>query len=267
MRPGHARWFDASRRSIFLGGGCIVLAAFEAYFNSFSVPFIFDDAASIAQNSTIRHLSQLGNVLSGPPWGALTVNGRPLLNLTLALNYALGGLAVGGYHGVNLAIHILAGLTLFGIVRRTLQQARLAGRFGEAALPLALCVALIWTLHPLQTEAVTYVVQRAESQMGLLYLLTLYAFIRGAASARPEKWYALSVLCCALGMMAKEVMVSAPLMVLLYDRTFVAGSFGRAWRERWRWYGGLAATWLVLGWLMLGPGSRGEAGAFAAHIT
>jgi tetratricopeptide (TPR) repeat protein len=267
MTPGRPRWFAAPCQSTLLGGGCIVLAVLAAYFNSFSVPFIFDDGPSIVKNSTIRHLSQLGDVLAGPPWDSLTVNGRPLLNLTLALNYAFGGLAVGGYHGVNLAIHALAGLTLFGVVRRTLRQTRLAASFGEASLPLALCVALLWTLHPLQTEAVTYVVQRAESQVGLLYLLTLYTFIRGAASARPWRWHALSLLCCTLGMMAKEVMVSAPLMVFLYDRTFIAGSFARAWRERWRLYVGLGGTWLVLGWLMLGPGSRREAGAFDAHTV
>ena len=252
---------------IFLAGAGIAIAAGLAYFNSFSVPFIFDDGAAIVQNPTIRHLSRLGEVLAGPPWASLTVNGRPLLNLTLALNYAFGGLDVGGYHGVNLAIHILAGLTLFGVVRRTLRQPCLADRFGSAALPLAFCVALLWTLHPIQTEAVTYIVQRAESQMGLLYLLTLYSFIRGNSSSRPGRWYALSLFFCALGMTAKEVMISAPVMVLLYDRTFVAGTFGRAWRERWRWYSGLACTWLILGWLMLGPGSRGEAGAFVVGTS
>ncbi len=262
--PGRARWFDAPCWPSLLAGGSIVLAVMAAYFNSLSVPFIFDDGASIVQNPTIRNLSHLGTVLSGPPWGSLTVNGRPLLNLSLALNYAFGGLGVGGYHVVNLVIHALAGLTLFGVVRRTLRQPRLVARFGQDSLPLALCVALIWTLHPLQTEAVTYVVQRAESQMGLLYLLTIYVFIRGAASSRPWRWYAFSLLFCGLGMMAKEVMVSAPLIVLLYDRTFIAGSFARAWRERGRLYAGLGGTWLVLGWLMLGSGSRGEAGAFDA---
>ena len=79
------------------------------------------------------------------------------------------------YHAGNLLIHLLAALTLFGIVRRTLLLPALRDRFGGASTGLAAAAALIWALHPLQTESVTYIVQRAESLMGLCYLLTLYA--------------------------------------------------------------------------------------------
>ena len=123
-------------------------------------------------------------------------------------------------------------------------------RFGGAATPLALAIALLWAVHPLQTESVTYIVQRAESLVGLFYLLTLYCFIRGAGgSARPVCWYAGSALACLLGMASKEVMVSAPLIVLLYDRAFLAGSFREAWRRRWGLYlalAGIGCCWA--GW-------------------
>ena len=171
--------FSASRWAILLAGSLVVFAALAAYHNSFSVPFIFDDIQSIPENPAIRRLWPPGPVLSLPQDGGLTVSGRPLLNLSLAINYAVGGLTVRSYHALNLAIHVFSGLTLFGIMRRTLLQPALRPRFGSAALPLALAVALLWTLHPLQTEAVTYVVQRAESLMGLFYLLTLYCSIRG----------------------------------------------------------------------------------------
>jgi len=215
--------------------------------SSFSVPLLFDDFVAVTENQSIRHLWPIGRVLFS---SSSTTVGRPLLNLTLALNYAFGGTAVRGYHAVNLGIHLLAGLTLLGIVRRTLSLPKLSERFGEAALPLALSVALLWTLHPVQTVAVTYISQRAESLMGLWYLLTLYCFIRGAASPVSRAWYACSILACALGMATKEVMVTAPCLVLLYDRTFVGGAFKLAWRQRWRFYGGLGATWLLLAWLM-----------------
>ena len=65
-------------------------------------------------------------------------------------------------------------------------------RFGDAATPLALAVAILWAVHPLQTSAVTYVVQRAESLMGLFYLLTLYGFVRGVDAPRPVRWHATS---------------------------------------------------------------------------
>jgi Tfp pilus assembly protein PilF len=142
----------------------------------------------------------------------------------------------------------------------------------EAALQsnatlLALAIALLWTLHPLQTESVTYVVQRTESLMGLCYLLTLYAFVRGAESPRPNRWYALTIAACLAGMASKEVMVSAPLLVLLYDRTFVSGSLREAWRRRRGLYAGLAATWLVLAWLVIATGSRGGTAGFGAGVA
>jgi tetratricopeptide (TPR) repeat protein len=275
------------RRGELLAGAFIVLAALAAYHNSFSGPFIYDDPASIAKNLTIRHLWPVWKVLSPPR--NLTVGGRPLLNFSLALNYALSGDAVWSYHVLNLVIHVLAGLVLFGLVRRTLLQPVLRGRFGAVALPLALVVALLWTVHPLQTESVTYIIQRAESLMGLLYLLTLYCFVRGADAAgegrgakgerpegtalalgsqlstlSPKLWFAASGISCFLGMASKEVMVSAPLMVLLYDRTFVSGSFRAAWRQRRGFYLGLASTWLLLGYLVVTTGSRGGTAGFGS---
>ena len=221
----------------------IVLAVLAAYRNSFSGPFIFDDIASIVDNPTIRRLWPVSVPLWPPFSGGQTVGGRPILNLSLAVNYAWGGADVRGYHAVNLGIHILAALTLFGLVRRTLERAKLAdGRAAcpGRALPTALVVALLWALHPLQTESVTYIIQRAESLMGLFYLLTLYCFVRftergssfvplRGTSADEEAggvvWAWLSVVCCLLGMATKEVMVSAPVIVFLYDRTFVSGTF------------------------------------------
>ncbi|HXA14671.1 MAG TPA: hypothetical protein VNW23_06045, partial [Opitutaceae bacterium] len=164
------------RWRVLLAGGCIVLAAFAAYHNSFSGPFVFDDLGSIPDNPTIRHFRPVWPVLS-PSTPGVGVSGRPLLNLSFALNYAISGLNVWSYHALNLAVHILGGLVLFGVVRRTLL--RLGGKFEAGALPLALLAALIWTVHPVQTASVTYISQRAESLMGLCYLLTLYCFIRG----------------------------------------------------------------------------------------
>ena len=225
----------------------VVAAGLLAYHNSFTGPFIYDDILSITDNPTIRRLWPIWQPLSPPHRGGLTVESRPLINLSLAINYALGGQKVWGYHAVNLSIHILAGLTLLGVVRRTLLQPRLRERFGAAANGLALAIALLWTVHPLQTESVTYVIQRAESMMGLFYLLTLYCFIRGAESSRPDYWYGLCVGACALGMACKEVMASAPLMVMLYDRIFVSGSCREAWRRRRPLYLALAGTWVLLG--------------------
>ena len=94
-----------------------------------------------------------------------------------------------GYHLVNLLIHITAALLLFGIVRRTLDLPQFRVRYEHRGIWLALTVALIWLVHPLQTESVTYLVQRAESLMGMLYLLTMYCAIRGFTSEKGTFWY------------------------------------------------------------------------------
>jgi protein O-mannosyl-transferase len=249
-----------------LGVGIIVFAALAVYHNSFAVPFLFDDLSAIVRNTTIRHLWPVWRLLS-PPREGLTVSGRPVINISLAINYALGGLHVRGYHIFNLTVHILAALVLYGIVRRTLLSERLRPRFGSAAEWLALTTALLWTVHPLQTEAVTYIVQRAESLMGLFYLLTLYCFIRGTGPSASKIWFMAAVATCTLGMASKEVMMSAPLIVLLYDRTFVAGTFREAWRQRRPLYLGLASTWLVLGYLVASTGIIGHQGGLGADET
>jgi tetratricopeptide (TPR) repeat protein len=218
-----------------------------------------DDVPSIASNQTLRHL---GSALFPPV--ASTEGGRTVLNLSLAVNYAISGTSVWSYHAANLAIHILAGLTLFGILRRTLER-----RAAASASSVAFLIALLWTLHPLQTESVTYVIQRAESLMGLFYLLTLYCFIRGAELGGPRgrMWYALCVSACLLGMATKEVMASAPLVALLYDRTFLAGTFRGAWKLRWPVYCGMACTWVALLLLVLSTHGRGGSAGFGSGLS
>ncbi len=278
-----------------LAAGLIVLATAAAFSSSFAGSLVFDDESSISKNPTIRQLWPIWPTLCPPRHGE-TVTGRPLLNLSLAINFAISGDKVWSYHAANLAIHILAALLLFGVLRQTFLLPVMRDRWGAAALPLASVIALLWAVHPLQTESVTYTVQRAESLVALFYLLTLYCFIRGASvegsgvrgqglrkfsvfsfqfrrihpssSILPSvAWYAGSVSMCLLGMATKEVMVSAPLIVLLYDRTFCAGSFREAWRRRYGLYLCLAATWLLLGWLVISTGNRGGSAGFGVRMS
>ncbi len=244
----------------------IVAAGLAAYSNSFDGPFIFDDEPSILLNSTIRQLWPIGPVLS-PPGDGRTVQGRPVVNLSLAVNWAIGQDKVQSYHILNLAIHLAAGLVLFGVVRRTLRQPCLRARFARADTGIALAAALIWTVHPLQTESVTYIVQRAESIMGLFYLLTLYGVIRGAGSARATAWYVLSFIACLLGMASKEMVATAPLVVLLYDRTFLSGTFKGALQRRWPLYAALTCIWGLLAYLLGGSGDRGGTAGFGLSVT
>ena len=140
--PAAPRWLPAA----------IAAAGFAAYANSLSVPFHLDDVTWIQRNDEIRSLTD--------PARLLGATSRPILKLTLAMNYAVGGLDPRGFHAVNVVIHVLAALTLYGIVRRTLRSAGFRDRLGDAGPWLAAAIALLCMLHPLQTQAVTYVVQR-----------------------------------------------------------------------------------------------------------
>jgi tetratricopeptide (TPR) repeat protein len=241
-----------------LAGALIVAAGTAAWSNSFGGPFIFDDLGALRDNPTIRHFPAWENFAPPHP---NSLSRRPIVNLAFAINRAISGPGVRGYHVGNLLVHLLAALTLFGVVRRTLLLPSLRERFGSAATGLATAVSLIWTIHPLLTDAVTYLTQRTELLMGLFLLLTLYCAIRGASGAHPRRWYTAAVAACALGMGSKEVMAVAPIIVLLYDRCFLSGSFHGALRCRLRLYLGLAATWAILLALLIAYPWGGGTGA------
>lgn len=229
------------------------LALLAAYHGTFRVPFLMDDDSSIARNPSIRSFS---TALFPPGDSGRTVSGRPLLNLTFAVNYHLGGLELPGYHAGNLMILFASALLLAGFVRRTLQLPSLAPALGAQAEWTGWSAAALWALHPLQTGAVTYIAQRAELLVGLCYLATCYSFVRAVAE-KGRLWPILTFAACLAGMTAKEVMATAPIMLLLFDRAFAAGSFANAWRARGRLHLSLAATWLVLGALVVASGGRG----------
>ena len=240
----------------------LVLATFAAYGWSMGGAFLYDDGDSIPGNPSIRSLA---TALSPPP--GVTVSGRPVLNLSFALNHALSGDAVWSYHLLNVALHAAAALLLFGIVRRTFAAVVGGWRDPGECAGAAFAAALLWALHPLQVESVAYVVQRAESLMGLFLLLALYAFIRRSeAGPRAGVWAAVSVAACLLGMGCKEVMATAPLLILLYDRAFVAGSLRGAWGRSRLLYSAYAVCWMPLAWLVAHTGGRGGSAGFGSGV-
>ena len=259
-RPAQAR---DPRRALALCAVAIGVAVGCAYLGSLGGAFLFDDIDSVPGNPTLRHLFD-----ALFPRGGATVTGRPVLNVSLALNYALGGVNPWGYHAVSIAIHVAASLVLFGIVRRTLAMPAAGALSPARALAIAFASSLLWALHPLQTESVAYVIQRAESLMGFLYLLTLYAFIRHAEGGpRKALWSGVAFLSCLLGVGTKESMATAPLLVLLYDRCFVSGSFGESWRRHRSVLVGLMASWIPLALLVAGTGGRSGTAGFGAGVS
>ncbi len=229
--------------SLLLVLGCIL-----AYSNTLDSPFILDDDWNISKNQCVRDIS-IHNLFVGCP--DTGISGRPLATLTFGLNFWISGEQTWSYHLLNLIIHILSTLTLFGICTLTFSSKAMDNFFGRDALILAFFCAAIWSLHPMQTQAVTYITQRLESMMGLCFLTAFYFAIRGWQSKKKNYWHALSIFFVLLGVGAKEVIVAAPLIFLVYDYLFVHHNFKTALKRSPLLYCGLMLSWVVLGLLVM----------------
>ena len=251
----------------------LIVAACAVYGPSLNAPFTFDDEASIVENKSIKQLWPLIDDAQHPgPLNLRTQNptaGRPLVNLSFALNYEFENLSPLGYRAFNLILHILSTLLMFAIVRRLLRLDFFARRFDDASSPLAFMAALLWMVHPLQTDSVMYVTQRTELSVGFFYLATLYCSLRywdSATIGNLVRWLLLATLSCFAGMACKEVMVTAPVVVLLFERTFIASTFRRAWIRSWPLYLGLFASWgllVALNW----NGPRSNSAGFHLELS
>lgn len=236
MNPTARQFFTRILQNKYFWMAAIAAAGLAAYWNSFEGAFLFDD-------------DMIPEKLIAPAKDylvALVSFGRRLyLFLTFAANREINGARPFGWHVVNLAIHLAAGLTLFGICRRTF--ARHSSQFLQVQqAALAGIIAVLFVVHPLQTESVTFIWQRAESMMGLLFLLAMYAIIRGYDSPRRWVWYALALLTCDLALETKPHMATAPAIFLLYDYAYLSGSLKELWRRN-RWlHVSIAVLWIVV---------------------
>lgn len=191
----------------------IVASIFLVYSNTFRATFHFDDIGSILEDYGIRNLDNLPEILKGS---------RGIARATFALNYALGGLDVAGYHIVNLAIHITNAILVYFLVFLTLNRIEI---LRERAKRIALYTALLFAVHPIQTQAVTYIVQRAEILASMFMLIGLLLFIKGSESAKVYTrvlFYGAVAVSYLLGFYSKEMAITLPAIVFLYDWCFLA---------------------------------------------
>lgn len=258
--PAQAYLREAGPRPKIVALGLVLMVVGAAVFaRGLNAPFVFDDLSGIRDNPNARSLWPISRALGAPD--ETPAYGRPVVALSLALTYAVCGDRPWGYHLFSLAVHLVNGLLVFDLLRLTIlsRAARQPMQPARAAVT-AFVMALLWLIHPLQTEAVTYASQRTELLFCLFLLLTLWAFVRSGPGASRQRWSAVAVGACGLGMASKETMVVAPLLVFLYDRTFVSGSFGRAWRSHGMLHIGLMLTWVMLGALVMLFPRTGSAG-------
>lgn len=260
-----------SRRHVALLA-IILIATVVAFAPALEAPFVFDDVDAISRNPTIENVFPLSTSLAPPP--RVAVSGRPAVNLSLAVNRAMSDAfgvdaaspsATFIYHATNIALHLLCGLLLFGVIRRTALLLSLGQWANENAEPIAFVATAVWLLHPIQTEAVDYTIQRTELLVSLCYLVTLYASIRAwdaTRTGRRTAWLATGVLACLMGVASKEVMVTAPFVVAAYDRIFRVDSWKTLFAQRARvwFYVALLLTLGVLAALIAGGGRSDSVG-------
>ncbi len=210
------------------------LIALSVYFNAISTPFVFDDLESIVSNKSLKVFS----------WREVWRQQRGFGFWTLSWNRAISGLNPPSYHFTNILIHTVAALCLSGIVRRTLTHDLFDERLKRDAEWLAWLSGVIWLVHPLNTESVTYVIQRFESLMGCLALVGLYALARSRRAKFAWPWLLASLLALLLGARTKEAMIAVPVMYVWYDRVFLSSSWRELLRRRGWYYVCVTTMWL-----------------------
>ena len=246
----------ANRFVIVLLAAVLIGITALVYLPSTSGVFLLDDENNIIQNQALRTLVPLS--------AHLMTGMRGLTTLSFAINYHQSGLEVQDYHRVNITIHALAAFFLFGWLSTLMRQILVGnvndqetGEVGSKASALiiqanglAFAVAMIWAVHPLNTQAVTYIVQRAESLAGMFFFLFMWLF-SSSTYTKGRVRIILSIfawLAAVLGLLSKETMVMAVPIAILMDRTFYSESWSSVFtRRKWLW------SALIVPGILLGP--------------
>ena len=218
--------------------GLITAMVLIAYSNTFTASFHFDDNPSIIENATIRRIS-IENI------GALIQGLRPVVYLSIMLNYAVSGLNVVGWHMFNIGTHIINSIFVYFLFLWTLSMPVLGGKYEDRAKRMALFAALLFGVHPVQTEAVTYIISRTELLATCFYLATFLIFIKGARSGKIG--YVVGMFITAvLSMGSKEWAVTLPAVLLVYDLLFIAEGKVQAVLGRWMTYVAVTVPWYIV---------------------
>ncbi len=210
-----------SNKQIGLLALLLVLWTGLIYANTFDVPFYFDDAANIEENSYI-HLQRitLGAVASAGVKSFLST--RPVANISFALNHYFHQDSVAGYHALNILIHSLAGVFVFLFFKATLWTAPGRHKISRPEI-IAFLAAFLWLVHPIQTQTITYVVQRMNSLAALFYIASMYCYVRGRISGEKKliwSWFAGSLFSGFLALGSKEIAATLPFFIFLYEWYF-----------------------------------------------
>lgn len=226
-----SKWFHLG--TVTFLAACVLVV----YSNTFNTTFHFDDTHQIVENYKLRDLKNLPEIIKGQ---------RGVTMATFALNYAAGGLNAAGYHVVNTLIHFINGILVYFLLFSTLRTVSADELWSKK---IAAFSALLFAVHPVQTQAVTYIVQRMESLASLFFLSGLLIFLKAVtASTRTKRviLYACVVLTYFVGFKSKEIAITLPAVIFLYDLYFLSGGKIREVAGRWPLYAVLAAIVVYL---------------------
>ncbi len=228
-----SKWFHLGTAAL------ITILVVIIYSNTYTSTFHFDDRPNIIENYKLRDLSNLPYILKGQ---------RGVTMATFAVNYAIGGHNVVGYHLVNTLIHIVNAILAYFLLYYTFGFLKCDELWSRK---IAAFSALLFAVHPIQTQAVTYIVQRMESLASLFYLVAMLLFIAAVKAGKKEKriaLYAGVVLSYILGFKSKEIAVTLPVVIFLYDLYFINGGGIKGLLPRWPLYTvmGLLALYLTI---------------------
>ena len=196
---------------------------FSIYWNSFDGAWHFDDVPNITDNPHL-HLEKLSwNGIKRALFSNQRDSGtlyRPVSGVSFALNYYFGGLDVFGYHLVNILIHLFTSIFLFLFIYHTLNLPSLKNNDTSKSYTIAILATLLWAINPIQTQAVTYIVQRMASLAGMFYIMGMYLYLKSRTAVKKGDKILFIILCfftylLALG--SKENAVMLPMSLLLYE--------------------------------------------------
>ena len=238
--PGHTETVNSTEgliagrgsRHAFLLLSLLAIVVVLIYTPSLTTPYIFDDINNILENPHIRIPSPSFRNLA---WAAFhsPISSRPVANISFALNYYISGYNPVGFHAVNVLIHIATGFFLYFLAKATLSTPALKSRYGRYGW-IPFFTAVIWMVHPLQTQSVTYIVQRMNSLASMFYILSLLLYVRSRLTDRTRSKWLLLAGCVVSGLLAfgtKEISATLPGFIVLYEWYFLQPS-NRRWGMR-----------------------------------
>ncbi len=232
-----------SRRFNLIAFAVIATMILIAYSNTFTASFHFDDDAAISENASIKRIT-LDTVLS------LLHTNRPIVNLSLLLNYRLNGINVAGWHIFNVGLHIANSFFVYLFLLWTLNLPNLKAVYSEKSTRMALFGALLFAVHPVQTESVTYIISRTELLATFFYLASFLFFIQGVQRGR-YRYYIGAFFTSLFAMGSKEWAATLPAMLLLYDYIFIANGRLKNVMSRWKAYVLLVLPWGLIAYIVV----------------